>query len=112
MLTDKQFTEAMDSLHQWEQERIEHNAKVMEKIISEVGNKALEGYKQLLDGVDISDKIEIVDKPVGDKQNEDCGVFTEVWVNQWSVGTEGDSFEGFIYGRFAKEKWLKIPYTC
>ena len=34
-----------------------------------------------------------------------------VYVDQWSTGTEGDSFEGFIYAN-AKSQWIKVPYSC
>lgn len=112
MITDEQYAKAMDALQAFEQEQLEHNAKIMEQIIDEVGNKAIDSYKQILDNAYVRDKIEIVSKPDGYNQNEKCGVFTEVWVDQWGVGMEGDSFDGFIFGKFAKQKWLKIPYSC
>ena len=34
-----------------------------------------------------------------------------VYVDQLSTGTEGDSFEGFIYAN-AKSQWIKVPYSC
>ncbi len=112
MITEKQYDEAMNSLQQFENERLEHNTKIIAQIIDEVGNKTLKSYERLLDGAYVTDKIQIVDKPNGDNNYEEFGVFKDVWVDQWSVGDSGDSFEGFIYGRFAKKKWLKIPYSC
>ncbi len=55
---------------------------------------------------------EIVNKPSGDDQKEKTGKFKQIFVDQWSVGDSGDSWEGYIYGRFSKGKWLKIHYSC
>lgn len=57
---------------------------------------------------------EIVKEPCGDKQAEN-GFGREIkciWVDQWSVGTEGDSFEGYICVRLKKNKYLKFRYSC
>jgi hypothetical protein len=69
-------------------------------------------FKSLLDFAILTDKIEIVKKPEGEDQFESCGIFTKVYVDQYSIGMSGDSFSGYIYGKFAHKKWLKIPYEC
>ena len=59
------------------------------------------------DGVDIGE-ISIVSKPTGDKQFED-GEYCE----QWSVGFEGDSFEGYYYHKMREnDNYLKYTYFC
>ena len=65
----------------------------------------------MLDGCFCNGKIEKVGKPSGDKQNEEFGIFKDIHVDQWTVGTEGDSFNGHIYAR-VKNQWYKIPYYC
>jgi len=69
-------------------------------------------FKSLLGFAILTDKIEIVKKPEGEDQFESCGIFTKVYVDQYSIGVSGDSFSGYIYGKFAYKKWLKIPYEC
>jgi|TARA_R110001632_G_scaffold104876_1_gene214018 hypothetical protein len=112
MITEQNYSDAMDALLEYENERLEHNTKIIASIIAEVGNETLKSYEDILDGCSVTDKLQIVDKPEGDNNDESFGIFKEVWVDQWSVGDSGDSFEGFIYGRFAKQKCLKIPYAC
>ena len=90
-------------------EKEEHEANM--KLLEENGIPA-EDFKNLLDYCNLTGKIEVVQKPKGDNQNEKFGIFKQVFVDQWSVGMEGDSFAGFIYGKFDKSKWLKIPYEC
>lgn len=59
------------------------------------------------DGVDIGE-ISIVSKPTGDKQFE-AGEYCE----QWSVGYEGDSFEGYYYHKMREnDNYLKYTYFC
>lgn len=112
MTEDQAWEKAIEDLQAYDEECNKHNKEIMEQVTAKVGDEALEDFKELLDFANVTDKLEIVSKPDGDNQNESCGVFTEVWVDQWSVGMEGDSFEGFIYGKFADMEWLKIPYSC
>lgn len=90
-----------------------HNQSVLEEIeITFNFDSIKEDFIELIDFVDVTNKIEIVNKPNGQEQHEKCGVFTKIFVDQWSVGNTGDSYGGHIYGKFAKNKWLKIPYSC
>ena len=68
-------------------------------------------FEDLLDGCRLNGEVEVAEKPNGDKQNEDCGIFKDIHVDQWSVGDSGDSFAGYIYAK-VNNKWLKIPYSC
>ncbi len=111
-ISEEEYDDAMDQMLQYEKEISDHNIKVITQIVDEVGPKALKGYEMLLEGACVTNKIQIVGKPNGVNQHEEVDVFVEVWVDQWSVRDSGDSFEGFIYGRFADSKWLKIPYAC
>jgi len=56
-------------------------------------------------------RLEIVEKPSGRAQAEDWGSFKEVFVQQWSVGCEGDSFEGYICIPLPDGKFLKSFYS-
>lgn len=58
-------------------------------------------------------EFEIVRKPIGDEQKvtEYGRSITKEWVDQWSVGTEGDSFNGTICLELKPNKYLKFSYS-
>lgn len=56
-------------------------------------------------------RLEIVEKPTGKAQAEDWGSFKKVYVEQWSVGTEGDSFDGYLYIPLPDDKFLKAAFS-
>lgn len=118
MLVEDNWEEIQNKVHQkfieWELEMESHN----KELISSFGETAEEDFLDLLECCDITDKIKVVDGPESGKPQKDrygnfdeYGVFKEVHIDQWSTGPEGDSFSGFIYTK-AKNKWLKIPYSC
>lgn len=86
----------------------EHN----NELINSFGKTAQKHFNNLLDGAHVTGKIELVDKRHGKKQHEDYGMFRNIYVDQWGVGMDGDSFEGFIYANVKKGQWIKIPYVC
>jgi hypothetical protein len=112
MTENQAWQKAVVDLRAYDKDSIKHNKEIMEQVVAKVGYRAIVDFKKLLDFATVTAKFEIVSEPDGENQNEVRGVFTEVWVDQWSVGMEGDSFEGFIYGKFSDTKWLKIPYSC
>jgi len=105
--TQQEIDKMYADLTAYENELFEHNTN----LISSFGKTANKHFKRLLDSCDLTGKIELVDKPNGDKQNESYGMFKNVHVDQWSVGMEGDSFAGFIYAN-VKGQWIKVPYSC
>ena len=94
-------------LAEYEAEVVEHNSKLIESF----GKTAKSDFIDLLDFVDVTEKIEFVNKPKGSRQNESHGIFKNVYVEQWSTSMDGDSYSGFIY-TFVNNKWIKIPYSC
>lgn len=107
MQEQQEWDDAMKSLMEYDKEVCDHNNKLYRSVGAT--NREMSG---LLFHCNVSGKMSIVDKPSGEDQSEDCGIFTQVFVNQQSVGTEGDSFEGDIYAKFDDNKWLKIPFEC
>lgn len=103
----EQTQKMVDEIVKEESEERAHNSKLLEE--NGIPDKALES---LLDGCCLNGKLEIVSEPTGTNNNEQCEYFQETFVDQWSVGISGDSFAGFIYGKFAENKWLKVPYYC
>lgn len=98
---------AYNSLIEYENEIIEYN----DNLINSFSKTAEKHFKALINDCDVTGKIEFTDKPKGTKLNEKYGIFKDIYVDQWTVGMEGDSFEGFIYAN-VKDQWIKIPYSC
>lgn len=93
-----------------------YNNRIL-KAIKSVKGKTF--YKHLLalikDAGSVSwDEWEIVKEPNGHKQKEtEFGrQIKHIWVDQWSVGMEGDSFEGYIWVQLKENKYLKFRYAC
>lgn len=73
-------------------------------------------YKHILDIIEESEGIkglaEIVNTPTGKFQEEKRGRFIKgIWVEQWSVGMEGDSYNGNVCVELDKNKYLKFSYS-
>lgn len=106
-MTDEQIRKVYDDLAEYYKEISDHNAT----LINSFGKTASKHFKDLLDFCDVTEKIELVDKPKGDKQNENYVMFKNVHIQQWSIGIEGDSFKGYIYAN-VKGQWIKVPCSC
>ena len=51
-------------------------------------------------------------EPNGNWQEEHYGrTIKGTWVDQWSTGTEGDSFSGYVWVQIKEKKFLKISYS-
>lgn len=106
-IDEQQMNDAYAEIAKAEKEDNEYN----DKLLKEIG-ASWKDFKSLLDGSYHYGKIEIVNNPNGTDQDEKVGIFKQIFVDQWTTGTEGDSFAGYIYARFDKNKWLKIRYEC
>lgn len=93
-------------LVKWEREVDDHNNAIID------GLNAQDDFKELIELCRITDKIEFVTEPCGTHQIESYVSFHQVRVDQWSTGTEGDTFSGHIYAQIHDGRWLKIPYEC
>lgn len=78
-------------------------------VISKLGATAKEDFDTITYDCRITNVVTVTDKPEGKDQDEQCGVFTRVFVQQWN---DFDNFSGFIYAKFSDTEWLKIPYEC
>lgn len=60
------------------------------------------------------DQWEIVKEPGGEKQKEtEYGrSIKQTWVDQWSTGPDGDSFDGYIWVQIKENKYLKFRCSC
>ncbi len=107
MKTEEQhINEAFESLAKYELEIIEFN----DNLIKSFGKSAISDFKKLITDCRITSKIEFVDKPTGKNKVSDCGIFTNIFVDEWNIGVEGDSWEGYIYAKTPDGKIIKISY--
>lgn len=73
-------------------------------------------YKYLIEIIEDSEGIkglaEIVSKPTGKYQEEPYGrTIKGMWIEQWNVGMEGDSWEGTVCIQLKPNKYLKFNYS-
>jgi hypothetical protein len=105
--------EAWREMADYEHEVWRHNQRILRAIKSVKGKTFYKYFLEIIKSCDrVKDVFEIVSEP--------CGVWTEekygrtiggVWVDQWSVGMEGDSFEGYVWVQLKENKFLKISYS-
>lgn len=105
---EKQLKDIYEQISKSEKEMYEYNKKFIEGL----GVTAIDDFACICEACNIVDKIRVVEKPRGVNQNEECGVFKEVHVLQYSVGYEGDSFAGYIYAKTDSVGWIEIKYEC
>jgi len=103
----------MNEYHDYLNELDRKNKRLLKAIKKVKGNTF---YKYLLQIIEESEGIsglaEIVSKPVGEFQAEKYGrQIKGIWVSQWSVGTEGDSWDGIVYVEIKPNKYLKFNYS-
>lgn len=73
-------------------------------------------YRYLLEIIEQSEGIRglavIVRQPVGEFQKERYGrQIKGIWVEQWSVGMEGDSWNGHVCVPLGNDKYFKFSYS-
>jgi len=107
MITQEQYDEAYKQLAEYENEIATHN----EKLIESFGDGAIYDFAEMMEYCRITGKIEFVEKPSGTDQDENCGVFKNIHVDQRSVGDSGDSYAGTTYAN-VNGKWIAVPYDC
>jgi hypothetical protein len=100
------------ALSEYENECDRKNKRLLRAIKSVKGRTF---YNHIMDIIVESEGIdglaEIVREPVGAFQEERYGRHIGgIWVLQWSVGLEGDSFEGYVCVEIKPGRYLKFPY--
>lgn len=118
-MTEQQIKEAYDGIFELEEGIRKHNSIILSSIKYAFGDKFHKSVLECLNEVQdltVYESMEIVIEPKGKEQKEDFGLIKKAWCDQWSVGMEGDSFNGNFYIELPKAikggKFLKIPYSC
>jgi hypothetical protein len=110
----EEMHKVMDEYIHAEMEMEAEISKKNERILKAVRNqKGEDYYKCLLDFIndsEVNGAMQIVRKPKGEFQRESYGVIKNAWVEQYSVGDTGDSFEGFVSVKLKQGRWLQMPF--
>lgn len=84
------------------------------KIIKKEKGQAFYNYLRVI--IEESDGIaglaEIVSEPTGTFQKEDYGrTIKGIWVDQWNVGMESDSYAGTVCVQLSEKRFFKFSYS-
>lgn len=98
------------------------NGRIFREVMWRKGRKFLKEIYQLFEECEVKGAmmfdyvLEVVDCPVG----EECetgfadGYYRKIktyWVDQYSVGMEGDSWSGHIYVKIGNNRYIKAPFS-
>lgn len=108
--------EGMDDFHKYCEYVYRKNMRILRAVKTVLGKTF---HKHLKAYISNAEPIywapwEIVREPTGTLQevSEYGRAIRQEWVDQWSVGTEGDSFEGIICVPLKPGRYLKFHYSC
>lgn len=86
-----------------------------EAFVRKLGPTAWQDFIDLTDSCKVTDYVSLVTAPdpTGHNNSEQYGIFTQVYVRQWTAAGCEDVFYGFLYAKVGDtDQWLKIPYEC
>lgn len=108
-----QMQKDLQKYYDHEKQIAAENQQLLLSIKKTKGRTFYRHLKQIIEECDrIRGSLEIVDEPVGTFQEENYGrQISGIWVEQWSVGDSGDSFEGIVCVMIDDRKFLRIPYS-
>lgn len=97
----------------YDEEVWRHNQRLLRAIKGVKGKTFHKYLLEIIKSCDrLRDKMEIDSQPNGTWNDEKYGrTIKGIWVDQWSVGMEGDSFEGYLWVQLKENKYLKISYS-
>lgn len=107
--------EVYSGLTDYENEIHDKNCRLLRAIKNVRGRSYHYHFKGLLQSLDrVVGVIKFSSKPMGEIQTENGfgRAITTIWVDQRSVGMEGDSFAGTVSVQIKPGKFLIIPYEC
>ena len=105
----KDYRKEMDRFYN---EIARKNKRISRAIKSVLGQKYWEDIADCLSECEADTApFSIVREPNGDEQDWNCVSFDNTWVDQRSVGMEGDSFEGTVCIPLDEKRWFKFHYS-
>ena len=90
------------------------NDRLMGVLSRVKGKKWVRGLHRAIEDCEVYGVIRITRRApnVRDWQKVNYGPIKGMWVRQWSVGTEGDSWEGIIWVQIVEGRWLEMMFSC
>lgn len=107
MITESNYKEAYDKQEAYENAIYEHN----EEFLSKYTEEDRKDFREMMYDCSIIGKIEIVEKIEGIRQDENYGIFKDIFVEQWCTNMEGDSYNGFVFATVG-DIFIKVPFSC
>lgn len=87
------------------------NSRVLKAIGNQLGKQFLDDVVECFEESEAQGKLELARKPTGQWQEEHYDSFAGIWVDQWSVGDSGDSWNGYVCIKLKEGLWLKTFYS-
>lgn len=108
------FNRIMDdygkSMKEYHDGIVKHNEPILKAIKAEKGNEWFAELECLMEESEVGGAFKIVDEPSGEKQ-ESSELIVDEWVDQYSVGDSGDSWEGTITVKIENKRYLEMPFS-
>ena len=109
MELEKWEEDAMEDIRKEEEEQNKKDQAVLDLVKEQVTEEVFKLIEIEIEETDGGIGFKIVDEKSGEL--DDCVEGIKVWINQWSVGESGDSFEGNVYVELPNKKYLKWSYS-
>jgi hypothetical protein len=110
----QEFNRVMDdygkAMKEYHDEIERNNAPILKAVKEEKGDEWFEELENLMEESEVGGAFKIVAKPNGEKQSSGDLIKWE-WVDQYSVGDSGDSWEGTITVKISNGKYLEMPFS-
>jgi len=117
-MTDEEEDKLVQDYMQEEVALFGRNIEILNRILGAIelikGKVFVESVKACIEESEIDGfhPAELVKEPVGEYQKEDYnGSFEGIWVQQWSVGDSGDSYQGYVCIQLKEKMYLKFRYS-
>ena len=104
------MAQAQEEIWKEEKEQQRKDQAVLDSIKLQVSEKLFKLIQKEIKDCDNSYGFEIIDERKGDDQERKDEI--NIWIDQWSVGMEGDSFAGNCYVKLPSGNYLKWSYDC
>lgn len=103
------YGKAMDA---YDKEVERYNQRLYKVLMKLKGQHFMDSLNECFTESECRDKVSIVRKPRGHYQRENYGRIKGIWVDQWSVGDSGDSYEGYIAVKIRQSTWIECRFEC
>ena len=111
---DKAHQAMLDELDRDREEERRVNSRLFAILRTVKGAKWMKGLEELLWHCEVCGAMSITRARPQDKhwQKAAFDPIKEMWVEQWSRGMDGDSFEGTIWVKIDNKRWLQLSFSC